>query len=143
MASMARRAPLGRGARVGSTQIANTSSPRDSDPRPMFTGIGECERCAMTARSYAHDVVLGWRRDPLVGMAYWVPPHRGPLGADHVPHLILTLLRSFAAKNHDHAPPGADDPERALARRFANGEIDEEEFRRRLDVLRSHGLGKS
>jgi putative membrane protein len=54
--------------------------------------------------------------------------------------LFLTLIRSFASKEHEHAAPGHDDPERALARRFANGEIDEEEFHRRLDVLRSHGF---
>lgn len=54
--------------------------------------------------------------------------------------LIVTLARSFARKDHDHALPTAEDPERALARRFANGEIDEEEFHRRLDVLRSHGF---
>lgn len=53
--------------------------------------------------------------------------------------LLVTLFRSFAAKDHEHHPE-AEDPERALARRFANGEIDEEEFHRRLDVLRSHGL---
>lgn len=58
--------------------------------------------------------------------------------------LIITLVHSFAPKDHGHAPPGAEDPERTLARRFANGEIDEEEFHRRLDVLRSQGFtGKS
>ncbi len=30
----------------------------------------------------------------------------------------------------------AEDPERILARRFASGEIDAEEYRRRLDTLR-------
>lgn len=30
-----------------------------------------------------------------------------------------------------------DDPERLLDRRFATGEIDEDEYRRRLDALRS------
>jgi putative membrane protein len=55
--------------------------------------------------------------------------------------LILSLLRSFAAKDHDHGERAHDDPERTLARRFANGEIEEEEFHRRLDVLRSKGPG--
>ena len=57
--------------------------------------------------------------------------------------LIVSLFRSFTPKDHDHRPVDHDDPERALARRFANGEIDEEEFHRRLDVLRSHGLGRN
>lgn len=35
------------------------------------------------------------------------------------------------------APPGGKDrPEDALARRFARGDIDEDEYRRRLEVLR-------
>jgi putative membrane protein len=54
--------------------------------------------------------------------------------------LFLTPIRSFAAKDHDHAPPRREDPERSLARRFANGEIDEEEFHRHLEVLWSDGF---
>lgn len=58
--------------------------------------------------------------------------------------LVITLGRSFATRDHYHVPPGAEEPERTLARRFANGEIDEQEFHRRLDVLRTHGIaGKS
>ncbi len=53
--------------------------------------------------------------------------------------LIVSLARSFAPKDHDHRTVEDEDPERTLARRFANGQIDEEEFHRRLDVLRSHG----
>ncbi len=40
-------------------------------------------------------------------------------------------------KGPGFGPPPWDHPEQVLARRFANGEIDEEEFRRRLEVLRS------
>ena len=50
---------------------------------------------------------------------------------------ILSLMRSFATKEHDHSDSAHEDPERTLARRFANGEIDEEESHRRLDVLRT------
>jgi putative membrane protein len=57
--------------------------------------------------------------------------------------LIVTLFRSFAPRDHDHRRDEQEDPERALARRFANGEIDEEEFHRRLDVLRAHGVGRN
>ena len=54
--------------------------------------------------------------------------------------VLVSLFRSFASRDHNHAPPANEDPERALARRFAHGEIDEEEFHRRLDVLRSKDL---
>ena len=37
-----------------------------------------------------------------------------------------------------HVPPS---PEQLLAERFARGEIDEEEYRRRLSVLRSDDVG--
>lgn len=56
-------------------------------------------------------------------------------------YFLVTLFRSAGSKEHEHPRAVDDDPERALARRFANGDIDEEEFHRRLDVLRSHGLG--
>jgi putative membrane protein len=36
-------------------------------------------------------------------------------------------------------PPRAPDPERLLAERFARGELDEDEYRRRLAVLRESG----
>jgi putative membrane protein len=56
--------------------------------------------------------------------------------------LFVSLVRSFASKDHEHVHGEPEDPERTLARRFANGEIDEEEFHRRLDVLRAHGAGR-
>lgn len=58
-------------------------------------------------------------------------------------YLIISITRGFAGRDHGHEPTDPHDPERVLARRFANGEIDEEEFHQRLDVLRSHGLGKT
>jgi putative membrane protein len=76
----------------------------------------------------------GWFIGFVLTVAFWA----------FIIFLFISLMRSFATRDHGHAPPGHDDPERTLARRFANGEIDEEEFHRRLDVLRSHGLtGKS
>jgi len=53
-------------------------------------------------------------------------------------YFVISFMRSFASKDHGHAAPGHEDPEHILARRFANGEIDEDEFHRRLDILRSH-----
>ena len=37
------------------------------------------------------------------------------------------------------APPASGTPEQLLAERYARGEIDEEEYRRRLEVLRAGG----
>lgn len=45
---------------------------------------------------------------------------------------IITIARSASGD-----PPPGGDPERILAERFARGEIDEDEYRRRLDTLRS------
>ena len=54
--------------------------------------------------------------------------------------LYRTLNRS---PDHPHHPTGTS-PERLLTERFARGEIDEDEYRRRLAVLRADGpsLGK-
>ncbi|HEX6674615.1 MAG TPA: SHOCT domain-containing protein [Actinomycetes bacterium] len=47
---------------------------------------------------------------------------------------IVALFRRPGDGRHERP-----DPERILAERFAAGEIDEEEYRRRLDTLRSSG----
>jgi putative membrane protein len=49
---------------------------------------------------------------------------------------IVALFRSSGWSWPHHDSP---DPEQILAERFARGEIDEEEYRRRLEVLRSAG----
>jgi putative membrane protein len=57
---------------------------------------------------------------------------------------IIALIRYTAGATQTHAtpqPPAYIDyetPERLLAGRFARGEIDEEEYRRRILVLREH-----
>jgi putative membrane protein len=53
---------------------------------------------------------------------------------------LLFLLRGFRHTGRMYGPIGHMDipPERILARRFAAGMISEEEFHRRLDVLRQH-----
>ncbi|WP_405877855.1 SHOCT domain-containing protein [Streptomyces sp. NBC_00005] len=63
--------------------------------------------------------------------------------------LIITafvlLLRAFdrpqptGPHRAPWAPPTQASPEQLLAERFARGEIDEEEYRRRLQVLRAEG----
>jgi len=47
---------------------------------------------------------------------------------------VVALFRRF-----DRDRPQASDPEAILAERFAAGQIDEEEYRHRLEVLRGPG----
>ena len=50
---------------------------------------------------------------------------------------IVLLVRYLGRGNHTGTPVGQPrTPEQLLAERFARGEIDEEEYRRRLHVLR-------
>ncbi len=50
--------------------------------------------------------------------------------------LILSLVRPRHDHPHSHASAGpGDEPRRILDVRFARGEIDEEEYRRRRDLL--------
>jgi len=72
----------------------------------------------------------GWMIGFVVMVAFWAL----------IVFAIFAFVRSVSSRDHFHAPPAHEEPERALARRFANGEIDEGEFHRRLDVLRSKGL---
>jgi len=54
--------------------------------------------------------------------------------------LVVLLLRETRRRDAEPGsrPPSAlgDDPERILGQRFARGEIDEAEYKARLDVLR-------
>ena len=56
---------------------------------------------------------------------------------------VITVVRQWGSRPGAPAPPPGDpgrstsDPERLLAWRYAQGEIDDDEYRRRLDVLRS------
>lgn len=61
--------------------------------------------------------------------------------------IFLTLVWGMARLLGDRPRPldgaGREEPaEEALRRRFANGEIDEEEFERRLKVLRGSGASR-
>ena len=80
-------------------------------------------------------MVLGWRRHPLVGLAVHVLVTIVFWG------LVIWGVITSRFLLHGPRPPAQlhlpdDSPERILARRFAAGEIDEEEFNRRLDALR-------
>jgi putative membrane protein len=54
--------------------------------------------------------------------------------------LLYRSLTGTPQQPRTHVPPS---PEQLLAERFARGEIDEEEYGRRLSVLRSDGVGLS
>lgn len=51
---------------------------------------------------------------------------------------IILMVRLIGRNSANQPPPpwGAESAEDVLRRRFAAGEIDEEEYRRRLEVLR-------
>ncbi|NUK33629.1 SHOCT domain-containing protein [Streptomyces lunaelactis] len=52
---------------------------------------------------------------------------------------VVLLLRAVGqTSEHTHSPKGHS-PEQVLAERFARGEIDEEEYRRRLATLHASG----
>jgi putative membrane protein len=51
----------------------------------------------------------------------------------------VLLYRTLGRGSDRPHPPVGASPEQLLAERFARGEIDEEEYRRRLAVLRTNG----
>lgn len=53
--------------------------------------------------------------------------------------LFRALSRPSGSGPTGHLPPYRPGPEQLLAERFARGEIDEDEYHRRLDVLRGSG----
>lgn len=65
----------------------------------------------------------GWARRNRQGPGHWTDA--GPWGG------------SWGPWGGGAGPRRDDDPEQILARRFAAGEIDEEEYHRRLEALRS------
>lgn len=58
---------------------------------------------------------------------------------------VVSLVRSAARSERRQAVPrdGRRTPEQILAERFAHGEMDAEEYRTRLQVLREHRPGTS
>ena len=64
----------------------------------------------------------------LVMVAFWVAVITG----------IVLLVRYASADGQRGQAPQARTAEDLLAERFARGEIDEEEYRRRLTLLREH-----
>jgi putative membrane protein len=70
---------------------------------------------------------FGWLPMVIVSLIFWAL----------VVVAVIAVIRAWR-----HAGPretgDPESPERILARRFARGEIDEEEYHRRLDALRRH-----
>jgi putative membrane protein len=58
---------------------------------------------------------------------------------------IVALVRHFRGSQPTGSGLAAVDPEQILAERYARGEIDDEEYQRRLDTLRrgGHTMAKS
>ncbi|MBQ0895199.1 SHOCT domain-containing protein [Micromonospora sp. U56] len=50
--------------------------------------------------------------------------------------LVIAAIWIAASYNRRPAPPGQDSARRILAERYARGELDAEEYHRRLDTLR-------
>lgn len=67
--------------------------------------------------------------------------HGGPAAMGRPDHLLVLAIRYLGASNRPPergaaiAPPS---PEDTLAQRYAHGEIDDEEYRRRIALLREH-----
>jgi len=76
-----------------------------------------------------HMGALGWVGATVGSVVFWAV----------IVGLIVLVVRN--ARGPTAAPPAhRPDPERMLAERFARGEIDEQEYRQRLQVLRDQGL---
>ena len=73
----------------------------------------------------------GWLLMTIVMIMFW---------AAVITAVVLTV-RYLAGSRHPGANPGISAPARAedlLAERFARGEIDDDEYRQRLTLLREH-----
>lgn len=68
-----------------------------------------------------------WWMMPLLMVAFWVA----------VVWLVVGLVRGRPVARPDGASERPESPEQVLAHRYARGELDDEEYRRRLDTLRS------
>lgn len=68
-----------------------------------------------------------WLFMPLLGLAFWVA----------VIWIVVSLVRDRSGPATGTGGERPADPEEILAQRYARGEIDETEYHRRLDTLRS------
>ncbi|MEU4885693.1 MULTISPECIES: SHOCT domain-containing protein [Streptomyces] len=83
---------------------------------------------------YDHDVSgWGWFAMSAGMILFWVLIITGAV-------MLFRALGSRSEQPQRSVPPS---PEQVLAERFARGEIDDEEYRRRLDTLHSSGPPRS
>lgn len=81
--------------------------------------------------AYGHHGGWGWAAMSISVILFWLL----------IIVIVVLLFRAFG-RPHEHTRPhtsAAPTPEQILAERFARGEIDDEEYRRRLAVLTSPG----
>ncbi|GHH85526.1 SHOCT domain-containing protein [Streptomyces capitiformicae] len=84
---------------------------------------------------HAHDMSgWGWFGMSIGMVAFW---------ALIITALVLVFRAANRPHEHTHTPTAAPTPQQILAERFARGEIDEEEYRRRLSALHSGPLPKT
>lgn len=74
-----------------------------------------------------HIGVWGWALMTLSWIAFWALVILGLIA-------LIRYLRS-SGRDRESQPSGRPTPQQLLAERFARGEIDDEEYRRRLDTL--------
>lgn len=55
--------------------------------------------------------------------------------------IVVVVRHFYRAERHDMSTPHGPKPQQLLAERFARGDIDEDEFKRRSDVLASASKG--
>jgi putative membrane protein len=83
-------------------------------------------------------MVMGWYGDHMTGWGYFLMGSSTLAFWVLVVAAVVLLTRSSngGTGGGSRHPKRAATPDQILAERFARGEIDEEEYRRRLDALR-------
>ena len=81
-----------------------------------------------------HVMYWGWN----LGPGGWLGPLVGGIVWLIIVALVVVLIVRLVSgpRGVDRSMPGPDDPEETLRARFARGEIGQEEFEQRLEVLR-------
>ena len=80
-----------------------------------------------------------WWHDGMSGWGYPVMTLISLLWLALLAFGVVVLVRYLTPATQRHDPRLGSDPEQVLAGRYARGEIDEAEFHRRLENLRSAG----
>ena len=84
--------------------------------------------------------MMGWYDDHGMGAWGWVATTLGTVLVLGLLVLVGVLLVRTSRRSPEFSPPPPS-PEQLLAERFARGEIDEDEYRRRLATLTTSRAG--